>query len=584
MKKNFFIIKRIIKYGNYYINKLVTAISILIIASVLEVTCPMIIGYFIDNVLPKRLINPWIFISLVISFLILQVLSATLRYYQSILFNDAALNVIYKIRKEMMMSLLNQPLMFFDKNQTGKIISKVTNDTEVIKDLYIIVIASILRSVSLILFMLIAMFILDWRLACVSLIIFPIVIYIMYIYQKYSMPVVKILRSNIANINCMFHEIIKGITVIQVFRQQNNFRKKINILSYNNLKARMKNLKLDGYLLRPLLSLIFLLILCLIMLIFGLSNNHSVGVGTLYVFINYFGRLNEPLIELTSQQSIIQQAIVAGSRIFKIIDLPKRKYLKDVKKLKSGLVELINVNFSYKNKNKILNDVNMKIYDKSFVAIVGKTGSGKSTIANLIMNHYQINKGKILIDNIPIDNINRNTLHQNLTIVQQEPIIMNESLYFNISLGRKNIDENKVWNVLKMVYLDNLVKNLPDGLYTTLGEQGNILSIGQKQLLMLARALILIPSILILDEATSNIDYETEKKISNILKYIKKHTTIIVIAHRLSSIQEADNIFVLHKGNIIENGNHNTLLEKKGEYFRIYELQKKIKSISNKLI
>ncbi|MBX4181191.1 SmdB family multidrug efflux ABC transporter permease/ATP-binding protein [Sodalis sp. CWE] len=566
-------LKRLLTYLQPHQKSLILAILLLWIASVAEVTGPIVISYFIDYILPEKKISLKIITELVVVFVMLQILSAALCYNHALLFNRTALRVIQQLRIEAMDAALRQPLSVFDEQPVGQLISRVTNDTEVVKDLYIMVITSILRSMVLIGTMLISMFLLEWRLACISLALFPIVIIVMWLYQHYSTPIVRQQRSYIADINDSFVEAINGMEVIQQFRQQRRFGDKLQLASYAHLQARMATLRLEGYLLRPMLSLLFSLILCGILLLFSLSSVGSIGVGILYAFINYLGRLNEPLIELTSRQTIMQQAAAAGERIFELIDRPEQHYGSDDRLLRRGSITLNNLKFSYSyNGTPVLRQVSLTIPSKSFFALVGHTGSGKSTLASLIMGHYPVEKGMLFLDERPIETLTHRVLRQGIAMVQQDPIVIADTVYANITLGRK-ISESQVWNALEQVKLAKLVHTLPGGLYAELGEQGNTLSVGQKQLLSLARVLVFTPVILILDEATANIDSGTEKAIASTLQAVRQHTTLLVIAHRLSTIVDADQILVLHRGEAVEQGTHASLLESRGHYYQMYQLQ-----------
>lgn len=509
---------------------------------------------------------------LVLVFLALQVLAAALRYYQALVFNRTALSVVQQLRTEVMDAALRQPLSVFDTQPVGQLISRVTNDTEVVKDLYVTVVASVLRSVALIGAMLVAMFLLDWRLACISLILFPVVIVVMWLYQHYSTPIVRRLRTYVADINNGFNEAINGMGVIQQFRQQQRFGAKLQQASHAHLQTRMATLRLEGYLLRPMLSLLFALILCGMLLLFGLSPRGAIGVGVLYAFINYLGRLNEPLIELTSQQSIMQQAAVARERIFELMDGPAQHYGQDERPLGGGAIAVRDLEFAYRRGLPVLRHISLTASAKSFIALVGHTGSGKSTLASLMMGYYPVKQGTLLLDGRPIETLSHRVLRQGVAMVQQDPVVMAETVYANVTLGRE-LSEQQVWHALEQVQLAPLVRTLPGGLHAELGEQGNTLSVGQKQLLALARVLVSTPAILILDEATANIDSGTEQAIARALQAVRRHTTLMVIAHRLSTVVEADQILVLHRGEVVERGTHAALLQARGRYYQMYQLQ-----------
>ncbi|UDG79984.1 SmdB family multidrug efflux ABC transporter permease/ATP-binding protein [Candidatus Steffania adelgidicola] len=565
-------LRRLLLYGRPYRRRLTIGLFMLGLAATAEVSGPIVISHFIDDMFPDRILPFWRVECLVLFFLGLQVLSATLRYFQVLLFNRIALTVVQKLRTEVMDAALCQPLSIFDTQAVGQFISRVTNDTEVVKDLYVTVVATILRSAALITATLVAMFLLDWRLACISLLLFPVVVVVMWFYQRYSTPIVRRIRYYVADINNILNEIINGMEVIQQFRQQQRFREKLQNSSYVHFQTRMETLRLEGYLLRPLLSLLFTLILCGILLMFGLSPNGVIGVGILYVFINYLGRLNEPLIELTSQQSIMQQAVAAGERIFELIDSPAQHYGQDDCPLRDGTIELRNLQFGYHYESFVLQDISLLAPAKSFIALVGHTGSGKSTLASLIMGYYPVNQGTLMLDGRPIETLSHYALRKSIAMVQQDPVVMAETVYTNIALGR-NISEQQIWHALEKVELAALVRSLPGGIFSELGEQGNRLSVGQKQLLALARVLVSMPAILILDEATANIDSGTEQAIARALQEVRRHTTLLVIAHRLSTVLDADQILVLHHGKVVERGTHTKLLEGQGRYYQMYQLQ-----------
>ncbi|KAA8726196.1 SmdB family multidrug efflux ABC transporter permease/ATP-binding protein [Ewingella americana] len=572
IQKSWPTLKRLLSYGKPYSKPLSIAVLMLWVAAGAEVLGPILISYFIDNYVAKGQLPLGMVSLLAISFIVLQFLAAGLHYYQALLFNRAAVGVVQKLRTDVMDAALRQPLSAFDTQPVGQLISRVTNDTEVIRDLYVTMVSTVLRSVALIGAMLIAMFSLDWRLATISACIFPAVFIVMAIYQVYSTPVVRRVRSYLADINDGFNEVINGMGVIQQFRQQKRFGQRLTNASQSHYAARMQTLRLEGFLLRPLLSLFASLILCGLLLLFGFSAEGTIGVGVLYAFINYLGRLNEPLIALTSQQSIYQQAVVAGERIFDLMDRTQQQYGSDDKPLCSGEIDIRNVSFAYRPDKWVLENISLQVPSRGFAALVGHTGSGKSTLANLLMGYYPVNQGEIRVDRRPLSELSHTSLRKGIAMVQQDPVVLAESVFANVTLGR-DIDEEQVWHALEVVQLAPLIRAMPDGINTRLGEQGNNLSVGQKQLLAMARVLVQAPEILILDEATANIDSGTEQAIQRALRAIRQQTTLVVIAHRLSTIVDADNILVLHRGQAVEQGNHLQLLAEKGRYYQMYQLQ-----------
>lgn len=565
-------LKRLLAYGRPWRKSLALAVGLLWIAAAAEVTGPVLVSYFIDNLVAKHQM-PWgIVAGLVTGFILLQLLAAGLHYFQALLFNRAAIGVVQQLRSDVMDAALRQPLSAFDTQPVGQIISRVTNDTEVIRDLYVTVVATVLRSAALIGAMMVAMFSLDWRMALVAMTIFPLVLTVMLIYQRYSTPIARRVRSYLADINNGFNEVINGMSVIQQFRQQARFGERMSQASRSHYEARMQTLRLDGFLLRPLLSLFSAMILCGLLMLFSFSSPGIFEVGVLYAFITYLGRLNEPLIELTTQQSMLQQAVVSGERIFELMDAAQQRYGSDDRPLASGRISLRQLSFAYRADREVLSDINLEVPPRSFVALVGHTGSGKSTLANLLMGYYPATRGEIWLDDRPVGQLSHQTLRRGIAMVQQDPVVLADSLLANVRLGR-DISEEAVWQALEQVQLASLARALPDGIYTRLGEQGNNLSVGQKQLLALARVLVAMPQILILDEATANIDSGTEQAIQQTLSRLRQHTTLVVIAHRLSTITEADTILVLHRGQVVEQGDHAALLAQQGRYWQMYQLQ-----------
>ncbi|MBZ6367464.1 MULTISPECIES: SmdB family multidrug efflux ABC transporter permease/ATP-binding protein [Enterobacter] len=565
-------LKRLLAYGSPWRKPLSVAVLLLWIAAIAEVSGPLLISYFIDNMVAKSYLPLGLVAGLGVAYVGLQLAAAGLHYAQSLLFNRAAVGVVQQLRTDVMDAALRQPLSEFDIQPVGQVISRVTNDTEVIRDLYVTVVATVLRSAALIGAMLVAMFSLDWRMALVAITIFPAVLIVMIIYQRYSTPIVRRVRAYLADINDGFNEVINGMSVIQQFRQQARFGERMGEASRSHYMARMQTLRLDGFLLRPLLSLFSALVLCGLLMLFGLSSSGTIEVGVLYAFISYLGRLNEPLIELTTQQSMLQQAVVAGERVFELMDRPRQAYGRDERPLQSGAIAFDNVSFAYREDRLVLQDITLDVPSRGFVALVGHTGSGKSTLASLLMGYYPVTQGEIRLDGRPLASLSHNVLRKGVAMVQQDPVVLADTFYANVTLGR-DYSQEQVWEVLEKVQLADLARGFSDGINTRLGEQGNNLSVGQKQLLALARVLIETPQVLILDEATASIDSGTEQVIQQALAAVRDHTTLVVIAHRLSTIVDADTILVLHRGQAVERGTHRELLEAKGRYWQMYQLQ-----------
>lgn len=383
---------------------------------------------------------------------------------------------------------LHQPLSEFDTQPVGQLISRVTNDTEVIRDLYVTVVATVLRSAALIGAMLVAMFSLDWRMALVAIAIFPAVLIVMIIYQRYSTPIVRRVRAACRHQRWLQrsdqrhgrHPAVPPAGALW----RTDARGQLCPLSGADADAAHGRFSAA-----PAAEPFSSLVLCGLLMLFGFSAVGTIEVGVLYAFISYLGRLNEPLIELTTQQSMLQQAVVAGERVFELMDRPRRAWGTDDAPLSSGRVEIDHLSFAYRGDRLVLRDITLDIPSRSFVALVGHTGSGKSTLASLMMGYYPLTHGEIRIDGRPLASLSHSALRRGIAMVQQDPVVLADTFYANVALGR-DISEAQVWEALEAVQLAAVARSMSDGLYTQLGEQGNNLSVGQKQLLALARVLV----------------------------------------------------------------------------------------------
>lgn len=428
------------------------------------------------------------------------------------------------------------------------------------------------KNVVMIVVMLGVMFFMSWKLTLVVLVLLPIVIGFMYLFKQLSTESYRRMRDLLTDINANLSESIQGMSVIQLMQQEGRFNKQFNKLTAEHLVASKKVIRLNGYLLRPLMDLLAGLALLCLVAIFGFNGVELIGVGVLYAFISYLARVTEPLIEMTQQLALLQQALVSSERVFELIDAKPQTYGDDHKPLKTGSIELSNLTFSYDGKQDVLKDISLKAAHQDFIALVGHTGSGKSTLASLLMGFYPTNVGELLIDGRPLNTLGKDVLRKDVAMVQQDPHILPASVRENISLSRVVSDE-QIWDALDKVGLSVQIRRYPNGLDTQLGQGETNLSAGQKQLLALARVLVAKPKILILDEATANIDSGTEALIQKSLKVLRQNMTLVVIAHRLSTILDADQIVVLHHGDLVEQGTHKALLQQNGRYAQMYQLQ-----------
>lgn len=564
--------KRLLSYPLSQPKPMIKGLALLFIAALASASGPWLIQYFIDEHIAKGDYSRNVLIALALGYVSLQVISATFQYLQSLQFSMVATNTIKTIRKQVFSGVIKQPLSAFDYTPAGKLVSRITNDTESLQQFYELLIATVVKNVVMIVVMLGVMFFMSWKLTLVVLVLLPIVIGFMYLFKQLSTDSYRRMRDLLTDINANLSESIQGMSVIQLMQQEERFNKQFNELTAEHLVASKKVIRLNGYLLRPLMDLLAGLALLCLVAIFGFNGVELIGVGVLYAFISYLARVTEPLIEMTQQLALLQQALVSSERVFELIDARPQTYGDDHKSLKTGSIELSNLTFSYDGKQDVLKDISLKAAHQDFIALVGHTGSGKSTLASLLMGFYPTNVGELLIDGRPLDTLGKDVLRKDVAMVQQDPHILPASVRENISLSRAVSDE-QIWDALDKVGLSEQIRRYPNGLDTQLGQGETNLSAGQKQLLALARVLVAKPKILILDEATANIDSGTEALIQKSLKVLRQNMTLVVIAHRLSTILDADQIVVLHHGDLVEQGTHKTLLQQNGRYAQMYQLQ-----------
>ncbi len=564
--------KRLLSYPLSQPKPMIKGLALLFIAALASASGPWLIQYFIDEHIAKGDYSRNVLIALALGYVSLQVISATFQYLQSLQFSMVATNTIKTIRKQVFSGVIKQPLSAFDYTPAGKLVSRITNDTESLQQFYELLIATVVKNVVMIVVMLGVMFFMSWKLTLVVLVLLPIVIGFMYLFKQLSTESYRRMRDLLTDINANLSESIQGMSVIQLMQQEERFNKQFNKLTAEHLVASKKVIRLNGYLLRPLMDLLAGLALLCLVAIFGFNGVELIGVGVLYAFISYLARVTEPLIEMTQQLALLQQALVSSERVFELIDARPQTYGDDHKPLKTGSIELSNLTFSYDGKQDVLKDISLKAAHQDFIALVGHTGSGKSTLASLLMGFYPTNVGELLIDGRPLNTLGKDVLRKDVAMVQQDPHILPASVRENISLSRAVSDE-QIWDALDKVGLSEQIHRYPNGLDTQLGQGETNLSAGQKQLLALARVLVAKPKILILDEATANIDSGTEALIQKSLKVLRQNMTLVVIAHRLSTILDADQIVVLHHGDLVEQGTHKALLQQNGRYAQMYQLQ-----------
>lgn len=572
MKQTFI---RLLKYAAVYKKTLVQAFSLLLLATVASVLGPYLIKVFIDEYLTA---GHWVasdIFYLALAYVVSQLISATTFFMQALRFNRVALNVIQSLREEVFERVLTLPMAYFDKIATGSLISRITNDTEAIKDLYVNVISVFAQNIVRVFGILIAMAFLDIRLMWICAMLIPVVIILMLTYQKLSTPIFQRVRSLLSDINARLNESIEGMAVIQLMNQQQAFTKAFEKTSTDHYRTKVKNIVIDGFLLRALIDFIYMLLLAALLFSFGLIelNSHgAVEIGVIYAFINYLGNVTEPLIDMTSRLNMAQQALVSASRVFKLLDETPVDEPENPKKPASTHIRFQIDRFSYDGKKDVLEQIDLDIKPGQFFGIVGHTGSGKSSLMALLMNFYPIQFGRITIGGVDIREISKTDRTQMIGMVQQDPFIFAGTMADNIRL-ELDISDAEVEQAAQQAQLHEAIMQMPNGYQTVLAERGKNISAGQRQLLSLARTLARKPEILILDEATANIDSHTEALIQKSLMQLRGNITMIAIAHRLSTVIDADQLVVLHQGEVKQQGTHQQLVREEGLYQHMYQLQ-----------
>ncbi|MDQ0208485.1 ABC transporter ATP-binding protein [Alkalicoccobacillus murimartini] len=504
--------------------------------------------------------------------------SSFFQYGQRYLLQKSANRIIQRIRTDAFNHLSKLPVRFFDHLPAGKIVSRVTNDTEAIRELYMTVLANFFSSAIYIIGVYIALFLLDVRLGLITLVLLPILYIWMKLYRKYSVDYNRSIRSKISEINGAMNENIQGMPIIQAFNREKQSSAEFETLNQDHYGFQTKMLRLNSLtshnLTGVLRNLVFVALICVVMGSIGGGWASFLTLGIIYAFVDYVNRLFEPVSQIVNQLANLEQARVSGDRVFELMDKEGTSVDDSKMDRPSGEVTFRHVSFGYNPDEYVLKDLDFKANPGETIALVGHTGSGKSSIMNLLFRFYDCQEGDILLDGVSTKDLSPQALREHMGIVLQEPYLFTGTIASNIAMENPNVSREDIEKAVDLVGGKDLFSYLPKGLDEEVQEKGNTLSSGQRQLISFARALVANPAILVLDEATSSIDTETESLIQKGMESLKSGRTTFIIAHRLSTIQDADQILVLNRGEIMEKGNHDELMTLNGSYAQMYRLQK----------
>ena len=571
-KEQWAVLKRLMSYLKPYGLLTFLALSFLLATTVIKSVIPLVASHFIDQYLSN--LNQ-LAVTVLLVYYGLYILQTLIQYVGNLLFARVSYSIVRDIRRDAFANMEKLGMSYFDKTPAGSIVSRLTNDTETISDMFSGILSSFISAVFIFLTTLYTMLVLDFRLTALVLLFLPLIFLLVNLYRKKSVKIIDKTRSLLSDINSKLAENIEGIRIIQAFNQEKRLQAEFDEINQEHLVYAYRSVALDALFLRPAMSLLKLLGYAVLMAYFGYRGLYlGITAGTMYAFIQYINRLFDPLIEVTQNFSTLQTSMVSAGRVFALIDERTYEPLhKDGEaKLQEGNIRFEHVCFSYDGKHPILDDISFSVKKGETIAFVGHTGSGKSSIINVLMRFYEFQSGRVLLDDVDIRNYSQEELRKNIGLVLQEPFLYHGTIKSNIAMYQ-DISDEQVQAAAAFVDADSFIQDLPQGYDSPVSERGSSFSTGQRQLLAFARTVASQPKILILDEATANIDSETESLVQASLAKMRRGRTTIAIAHRLSTIQDANCIYVLDKGRIIESGTHEELLALGGTYHKMYSLQ-----------
>ncbi len=574
------LMRRLLGYIKPYRKYVIFAILLNIVVAGLGPLRPVLIKIGVDKYIGHSDYHGLIYISLLLfASLILQVV---VQYFHTYYTQYLGQKATYDLRTQIFKHAQKLALRFFDKTPIGRIVTRTTNDVEALSQLFSSGIVAVFGDVFIIVWILVFMFALDVKLSLVTLSVLPFLIYGTFLFRKKARESYRDVRLHLARLNAYMQEHITGMNVVQIFNKEKEENKRFANINADYKGAYIKSIFYYA-IFYPGVEIISSIAVGLIIWYGGGEVlRHTVTIGDIFAFLQFTEMFFRPIRDLSDKYNIMQTAMASSERIFKLLDnktfINNPENPTSLKKV-NGEIEFKDVSFAYINDEYVLKNINFKINPGETVAIVGHTGAGKTSIINILTRFYNLNKGQILLDGVDIQNLDKRELRKFISIVLQDVFLFSGTISSNINLNDESISREKIIEACKIVGADRFIQNLPDKYDEEVKERGATLSVGQKQLISFARALVFNPQILILDEATSSVDTETEILIQKAIEKLLVGRTAIVIAHRLSTIQSADKIIVMHKGEIRETGNHQELLAKKGIYYRLYQLQYKDQEI-----
>ncbi len=565
---------RLIAYMKPYAHWVIFALLLVLGLTAFDLYRPMLVGDAIDTFGANGDYD--VIIATAIKYAVVLALSFAFNIAQTWILQKTGQNIILQMRKDLYRHIQSLGSRYFDITPVGKLVTRVTNDVEALNEMYSGILVQLFRNIVKIVGLAGVMLVLDVRLAAISFVLMPLVIGLTVLCQKIARNIYRLYRTRLTDINTFLSEHLSGMKIIQIFGRQERKFEEFHDKNTKLYKAFYREMLMYAVF-RPLIYILSILSL-MIVLWFGSRNvfDEIISVGTLYIFSNYIRSFFDPIQELAEQFSTLQSSIASAEKIFTVMD--EDEFIPEVENPKQpdkiiGKIEFDHVWFAYDGKNYVLKDVSFVINPGEKVAFVGATGAGKSSILNLIGRYYDIQKGHIYIDGIDIRQLSIKQLRSAIGQMQQDVFIFEGDVAYNIRLNDDAITDAQVKAAAEYVNASHFIEKLPQGYHEPVTERGATFSAGERQLLSFARTLAHNPSILVMDEATANIDTETEILIQEALEKLMDGRTTIMVAHRLSTIQHADCIMVMHKGRICERGTHRELLEQDGIYRKLYELQ-----------